>query len=156
TLPRLAAGIAAHVPLRDAPTVFALFVLAFVAATAAVAEAVSGRYIERRALRVACGLAVGLMPVLGAEAIGTAANLQFLGLYLAFWLLLAEPRRWWASAAMAAAVVLVVVSTPVAIVLAPLAVVRLVTMPRRACPSAVAVTFLAGLAAVGMYVVIVR
>jgi hypothetical protein len=157
TMPRLAAGLAAHLPLRAAPIVIAIFVLIVVGVTAAVAEAVSGRFIARRPLRVACGLAVGLVPVLGAEGIGSAANLQFVGLYLVFWLLLVEPQRASTSVAIAFAVVMVVASTPVTIVLVPLAVARLVTVRRdRGASRTGAVALLASVLLLGLYVVIAR
>jgi hypothetical protein len=122
TVPRTIAAIAALMPLRDAPAVFGIAVVVVVACVGAVAEHVSGRFIRRRWLRLVCGLSVGLLPVLGAEAIGSAANLQFLLVFMVFWLLLTRSEHVGVIAAICVVEVLVVLTSAVAVVLIPLAV----------------------------------
>ena len=144
TVPRAIAAVATLLPLRDAPAVFAVAVILVIVAVAGVAEQVSGRFIRRRWLRVLCGLSVGLLPVLGAEAIGSAANLQFLLVFMVFWLLLAQPRHPAAIAGICLVEVVVVFTSVVVAVLLPLALCRWAIERRRrtaAIPAALAGAF---------------
>ncbi|HEY1739212.1 MAG TPA: hypothetical protein VGI86_10900 [Acidimicrobiia bacterium] len=155
TVPRGIAAVATLLPLRDAPAVFGVAVVVVVLCVAAVAEQVSGRFIRRRWLRVVCGLSVGLLPVLGAEAIGSAANLQFLLVFMVFWLLLAQPRHPGAIAAICVVEVLVVLTSAVVAVLLPLALCRLV-VDRRGRSAAIPATLVGAIGVLLVYLAIAR
>ncbi len=131
TIPRLIAALASALPARIAPAVFAVCVLATLAAGTAFVEYQSGTYISRRWLRIGVALPVAFLPVLGQEAIGNAANLQFFLVFFAFWGLLCFPRRWPGIMACAAALMLISMTTLVVIVVVPVAIARLFVRRRR-------------------------
>ena len=130
-VPRLIAAIAAAFPVRDAAAVFAVCVLAIVAAGAAFVEIRSADYISRRWLRIGLGLSVAFLPVLREEVIGNAANIQFLLVFFGFWLLLWFPRRRVGAVAAAVALLLISLSTLLAVFLVPVALARLLVRHRR-------------------------
>ncbi len=131
TIPRIIASIAAAFPVRDAAAVFATLVLLTLATGAALVESRSGAYIVRRWLRVGVALSIALVPIIGEEAIGNVANLQFFLAFFAFWMLLWFPRHWVTIAASAVLLALISMSTLIIVFIVPVALARLLVRGRR-------------------------
>ncbi|XVV05144.1 hypothetical protein ACQPW3_07020 [Actinosynnema sp. CA-248983] len=121
-IPRLAAELVALLPLEWAAVGFALTAAIPRALVALITFAASAGYLRSTALRVALAALVIVLPVGNSEPLANISNLHWFLLYGLFWVLLwRNPPRLPALLF----VVLATLSTPMAFVLAPLAVLRL-------------------------------
>lgn len=138
TLPRLVAQLVALLPIEWAAAGFAIAAAMLRALVALIAFAGSQAYVRSAPLRFALAALVVVLPVGNSEPLNNMANLHWFLLYGAFWALL------WRNAPrvpVALFVFLVAVTSPLAFVLVPIALVRLL-LPRKEVP----ITFLVGLA----------
>ena len=126
--PRLVADLAALLPLALAAWVFTLGGALVVAAMALLAFHASGAYLHHTWTRVVLATSVVLVPVGGAEALNSTALAHFFLLYGAFWSLLWVPFSRLGRATATLVVTLATMSNPLTVVLAPLAVGRLIAV----------------------------
>ncbi|WP_112265535.1 hypothetical protein [Lentzea terrae] len=141
TVPRLVAQVVALLPIEWTAAAFAIAAAMLRALVALIAFAGSQAYIRSAPLRFALAALVIVLPVGNSEPLNNMANLHWFLLYGAFWALL------WRNAPrvpVALFVCLAALSSPLAFILVPIALVRLF-LPRKEVP----ITFLAGLAIQG-------
>lgn len=130
-VPRLAAEVAAALPLRFAPAVFAL--------TGAVSAALSGvaiwvaaaGHVRSGWIRAGLGAAVVLLPASVYEALNSAALAQWHLAAAAWWLALWRPRSAAGAAGAALWLAVTAASSPLALALAPVLLLRWVLL--RSC-----------------------
>jgi hypothetical protein len=127
-VPRVLAELAAALPLPVADAVLSGGAALVVAALALLVYRASAGHIRSPVIRAALSGAVILVPVGQAEVTNNAANLHWFLMFAAFWVLLWRPRHPLALATGALVVFLAGASDPLTILLAPLAVVRLVVL----------------------------
>ncbi|MGZ3148251.1 hypothetical protein ACVDFE_40990 [Lentzea chajnantorensis] len=135
-LPRLVAELVALLPLPWTAAGFAVAAAVLRAVVALVTFAASGAYLRSTALRFVLAALVVVVPAGNSETLNNMANLHWFLLYGVFWALL------WRTAPrvpVAVFVVLATLSSPLVLLLVPIALVRLF-LPRREVP----VVFLAG------------
>jgi hypothetical protein len=135
-LPRLSAELVAALPLGWAAVGFAVSAAVPRALVALITFAASAGYLRSTALRVALAALVIVLPVGNSEPLGNVSNLHWFLLYGLFWVLL------WRDAPRVPALVFVAVaalSSPLAFLLAPLALLRLLTHRDRVLPTTFAV-----------------
>ncbi|HEX7307255.1 hypothetical protein [Lentzea sp.] len=136
TVPRLVAELAALLPVEWTAAVFALAAAVLRTLVALIAFAGSRAYIESTPLRFALASLVIVLPAGNSEPLNNMTNLHWFLLYGAFWALL------WRNAPrvpVALFVLLAALSSPLAFVLLPVALLRM-SLPRREIP----VAFLVG------------
>jgi hypothetical protein len=124
TTPRFAAALVAALPLADAPVATAVLAAAITAALAVFVYRAAGAWIRSAEARALLAVAMVLLPVARAEVVGNLANLQWPLLFACFWALVGGDEGaigWsgWVVVALAA------LSSPVALLYAPLALVLL-------------------------------
>jgi hypothetical protein len=127
-VPRALAELAAALPLPVADAVLSGGAALVVAALALLVERASAGHIRSPIIRVALAGAVVLVPVGQAEVANNAANLHWFFMFAAFWVLLWRTRHPLALAAGALVVFLAGASDPLTLLLAPLAVARLLAL----------------------------
>jgi hypothetical protein len=127
-VPRVLAELAAALPLPVADAVLSGGAALVVAALALLVERASAGHIRSPVIRAALAGAVVLVPVGQAEVTNNAANLHWFFMFAAFWVLLWRTRHPLALAAGALVVFLAGASDPLTLLLAPLAVARLVAL----------------------------
>ncbi len=135
-LPRLVAELVALLPLEWAAAGFAVAAAVLRVVVALISFAASGAYLRSVPLRVALAALVVVLPAGNSEPLNNMANLHWFLLYGVFWALL------WRDAPrlpIAPFVFLAAVSSPLVLVLAPIALLRL-ALPRKEVP----IAFLAG------------
>ncbi|MFD9698404.1 hypothetical protein [Lentzea sp. NPDC059081] len=138
TVPRLVAELAAVLPIGWTAAVFALVAAALRALVALVVFAGSKAYFESTPMRFGLAALVIVLPAGNSEPLNNMANLHWFLLYGTFWALL------WRNAPrvpVASFVVLTALSSPLTLVLLPVALVRM-WLPRKEVP----IAFLAALA----------
>jgi hypothetical protein len=142
TLPRLVAELVALFPLEWTAAGFAVCAAMLRALVALITFAASGAYLRSTPLRFALAALVVVLPAGNSETVNNMANLHWFLLYGAFWALLWRngPR-----VPVALFVFLAAVSSPLVVLLAPIALARLF-LPRKEVP----ITFLAGLLVQGV------
>ncbi len=141
-IPRVGAAIAAALPIQWAAFVMATFAAVVTAAAAGFVEFVSGSQLQRRWVRIGLGLTIPLLTVLRVEVIDDMANLQFIVLFVCFWILLWLPRRWLGQIIGMLVLLAITFSTLLATFLVPLALLRLFLNGKR---RVLAATFLVGI-----------
>jgi hypothetical protein len=130
-LPRLVAEVASWLPLHLAGLVFSISA-ALVVGTASWSVWVFGRaHLPSPWLRGGLAAAVALVPAGGLEAADNVANSHWFLIFAAFWALIGRRRSAWGHVLPALIVMLAALSDPLAVVLLPLALGRLVLLPRR-------------------------
>ena len=145
-VPRVIAGIAALLPVRDAAAAMAVCSAAVIALIAAFVYAASSEVLESRSARLALAATVVVVPVSGHELLANATNLHFYLLFACFWALLWQADTAPALGARGIVVVATALSDPISALFLPLAIVAPVY---RRSPRALAVSalFLAALLA---------
>ncbi|KOX20445.1 hypothetical protein ADK67_29445 [Saccharothrix sp. NRRL B-16348] len=141
-LPRLVAELVALLPLEWTAAGFAVSAAVLRAVVALISFAASGAYLRSLPLRVALAALVVVLPAGNSEPLNNMANLHWFLLYGVFWALL------WRNAPRVPVtlfVFLAAVSSPLVLVLLPIALLRL-ALPRKELP----VAFLAGALAQGV------
>lgn len=142
--PRVAAQVAALVPVGDAAVVMALAgALASAIAAAAVVVATEG-HLPSLPARVGLGLAVALFPSAGYELAATVANSHWYLMAAAFCLVLWTPRSSLGTAVAGAGVFAAAMGDPLTLLMAPVVLARLLSGGRGS--RVVLVAFVAGIA----------
>ncbi|GAA1314833.1 hypothetical protein [Saccharothrix xinjiangensis] len=148
TIPRLAAELVSVLPLEHAAAAFAVLAAAPRALVALIVFAASAGHLRSLPVRFAHAALVVVLPVGNSEPLDNVTNLHWFLLYGVFWALLwrREPR---VPVAVVVFVVLATLSSPLAFLLAPVALLRLALWRDRALPTA----FLVAAAAQGVITV---
>jgi hypothetical protein len=127
-VPRMLAEIASHLPLQWAALVMSGGAVAIVALLALFVYRASATAIPLPSLRVALAGAMVLLPVANAEPLASAANLHWFFIFAAFWAFIWVPRGSIGRLVSAAIVGMAALSDPQTILLAPLAVARVLAI----------------------------
>lgn len=145
-LPRLIGAGAALLPLRDAAAAFAATSASVRVAIAWLTYRAAAGHLPSPGIRFLLAAAIVLLPTANFEALDDAANLHWFVLYALFWLLLWRgPNGWLGTGLAGVAAATGVASEPLALLLAPLALLRAWALPARY--RATAYGFAAGMAA---------
>lgn len=126
-LPRVLAAVAVVDPGRLAE-LLALLATGTAAALTLLVFAASRAHLPSPVVRAALVAAVVLLPVARVEVLANVANVQWYGLFACWWLLLWRPATRGGRLAVAAVVLLLVTSVPLALLLWPLALLRLAAL----------------------------
>jgi hypothetical protein len=129
-VPRLIGQAASAVPLTDAGVVFALAGAAIAAACALFIYHASAGHVRSRLLRAVLGAALVLLPVAPLEVADNGVNSPWYMMAALFWAVLWRPRSRAGMAVAALVAFATAASLPVAIVYAPLLVIRAIALPR--------------------------
>ena len=141
---RLAATVAAGLPLDLASIVFSLAWALVVALLAAFVFFASGEVLRSTALRLALSALVALVPAAGSELVGNATNIHFYLLYSGFWAFVWRADTTPALVARSAVVGATALGDPLTLIFAPLALWNVLTR-RGARDLVVPAVFVAGL-----------
>ncbi|MBT8223979.1 MAG: hypothetical protein HKP61_09205 [Dactylosporangium sp.] len=144
-LPRLAAEVLSYLPVAWWAAGLAVTAAVLRAAMAVLVYAATSGHVRSQTLRLAIAAAMIVLPAGNNEALNNLANLHWFVFFAAFWTLLWRPTYRWQSVVATLGLVLFVLTTPLGVLLAPLAAVRL-ALPRRR-DRAPAIAFFLGLAA---------
>jgi hypothetical protein len=144
-LPRLCAELLSYLPISWWAAGLAVAAALVRAAMAIGVYAATNGHLRSPVLRFVLAAAVIVLPAGNNEALDTLANLHWFTLFAAFWLLLWRPTNRWQSAVAALGSLLYVLTSPIGVLLSPLAAARL-TLPRRR-DRVPAIAFFVGLAA---------
>lgn len=125
TVPRVVAELMSVLPLTWAPAGFAVFAALSRTVIALVVFAASGGYLRSTPVRVALASLVVVLPAANSEALGNLENLHWFLLFGAFWALLWRPSARGANGLAVSLVLAAALSSPLAFLLLPLAVLRL-------------------------------
>jgi hypothetical protein len=136
--PRLVAQVVAQLPPSSWAIALAIAAIATTAATASLTFLVARWYIPQRAICALLGLSVALVPTIRTETINNVANQQFVLAFAAFWLFLAPPRKTARTILSSAALLIIGLSSPLAFVLIPLPIARVLRYGRQELPLLVA------------------
>lgn len=131
-VPRVIGAFAAAVPIREAPLATWLGVAAVVGWCAATIYVESEGWLATRPTRVLLALSVVLLPALGLEAIANSATLQYTLLFASLVALTGRSPTRWSSINRMTMVTVTALTTPLALMLAPIAALRVLRRrPRR-------------------------
>lgn len=145
-VPRLLAGLSLIGPPEWAAAVFSAAAAGVTGVLAVTIYRAASGHIVQWPLRALLAALVVLSPVAGDEVLNNLANLQWYLALAAFWMLLWQPSTGPARVWQGTGLGLAALSAPIAVVFTPLAVIRLLTAPRRARELAAPAIFLAGMA----------
>lgn len=123
-VPRTVAEVIARFPAAWWPALTSLLAATLVSVSAATVYVASGAQLHGRPLRVTLAALVVLLPSAGHESLNTLAYTHWYLLAAVFWVLLWRPATWWGTAWAGALVLVTGLSTPVLLLLAPLALLR--------------------------------
>jgi hypothetical protein len=155
TVSRVGGAIASLVPVRDAALAMWWWVAVVTAWMVATVMVSSRTWLRTWVSRIVVALALVLVPVLGQESIGNAANLQFSLLFVSLIVLIGAPAGRVERGNGGAVLVATGLTTPLAVALAPLALVRM--MRRRSWrPDALVVAWLLGVGAQWMLIAVTQ
>jgi len=129
-IPRLIGQGAAMVPLTDAGVVFAVAGAAIAAACALFIYHASAGHVRSRLLRAVLGATLVLLPVAPLEVADNGVNAPWYMMAALFWAVLWRPRSRAGMAVAALVAFATAASLPVAVVYAPLFVIRAIALPR--------------------------
>jgi len=137
-VPRLAAEVAAALPLRFAPAVFSLTGALSAAVSGVVIWVAAAGHVRSPWIRAALGAAVVLLPASAYETLNSAALAQWHLVAAAWWVALWRPRTRAGTAGAAVWLATTAASSPLALALAPVLFVRtlLLRSPRDRLPVA--------------------
>ncbi len=127
-VPRVAAEVAAALPLRLAPVVFALTGAVAAAASGVAVFVASAGHLRSRAVRAALGAAVVVLPASVYETLNSAALAQWHLAAAAWWVALWRPRGPAGTVGATAWLALAASSSPLALALAPVLAVRVLVL----------------------------
>jgi hypothetical protein len=122
-VPRLIAGIAAALPVKDAAAGMAVGSAAVVALIAGFVYLASAEVVRSRAARLGLAATVVLLPIPGSELLANATNLHFYLLFACFWALLWQSETAFGLGSRSAVVVATALSDPLSALFLPLAIV---------------------------------
>jgi hypothetical protein len=129
-LPRLIAQFVTFLPLRDASAAFAISGAVTASAAALFVFYVSAGHVRSGWLRALMAAAILLLPVAPLEIADSGVNTPWYLLFALFWAALWRPRTGRGRALAALIAFLAGASTPMALAIAPLLVLRMVALPR--------------------------
>jgi hypothetical protein len=129
-LPRLIAQIVSFLPLRDASAAFAIAGALVASASALFVFYASVGHVRSAWLRALLAAAVVLLPVAPLEIADSGVNTPWYLLFALFWAALWRPRHRSGIALAALIAFLAGASTPMALAIAPLLVLRVIALPR--------------------------
>jgi len=129
-VPRLIGQAASMVPLTDAAVVFAVAGGAIAAACALFTYHASAGHVRSRLLRALLGVALVLLPVAPLEIAGNGVNTPWYMMAALFWAVIWRPTSRAGMSVAALVAFATAASLPVAIIYAPLLVVRAIALPR--------------------------
>jgi hypothetical protein len=144
-LPRLSAEVVSHLPLAWWAAGLAVAAAVLRAALSVLVYSATTGHLRSRTLRLIVAAAVVVLPAGNNEALNNLANLHWFVFFAAFWTLLWRPSRGWQVVVATLVLPLMATTTPVGVLLAPIAVARLLLPQRRDRVPATAYLF--GLAA---------
>jgi hypothetical protein len=124
SVPRLASELVSQLPLSWAAAGLAISAAVLRAGLALLVFAASGGFLRSLPVRLALAALVVLAPVGNVEALNNLANFHWFALYGAFWMLLWRPASRWASGLAAVVVFVATTTSPLVLLLAPLALAR--------------------------------
>jgi len=127
-VPRLVAGLAQAVPVRDVPTVVALAGAVSLSALGCLVFHMARGHIASAVLRVLLVAAMVLLPVANFEMLDNLVNLPWWMFFATFWALLWRPQGRAGAAVAALFCALTAASEPLVVLLMPLAVARAVVV----------------------------
>ena len=131
-VPRVIGALASSVPVREAALTTWLGAAVVVGWCAATIYVESERLFATRPTRLLLALSIVLLPALGLEAIANSANLQYTLLFTALVALVGMSTNRWSSVNRVAIVAITALTTPLALLLAPVAALRVLrSRPRR-------------------------
>ena len=131
SLPRLAAELVSTLPLTWAAAGLAVAAALLRAGVALLVFTASGGFLRSLPVRLGLAALVVVAPVGNSETLDNLANFHWFALYGVFWLLLWRPASRWVCAMAAVLVFLAVTTSPLALLLAPLALARFALPGRR-------------------------
>lgn len=143
-LPRLFAELAVQLPIGWWAAGVAIAAAAVRAAVALLVFTAAAGHLPSRKLRAVLAAAIILLPSGNSEALNNLANLHWFVIFGAFWALLWRPTTRWQNCLSAVALLLAVTTSPLGMLLVPLAAARL-ALPRRR-DRVPALAFIVGLA----------
>jgi len=123
-VPRVIAVVASAFPLHWAATTTWVGVAVVVGWCAATITYESREWLNAPAARILLGLSIVLLPALGLEAIATSSELQYTLLYTSLVAIIGTSTKRWAEVNRVAIVAATALTTPLTLVLAPLAALR--------------------------------
>ncbi|MEV7988938.1 hypothetical protein [Micromonospora sp. NPDC085948] len=129
-LPRLSTELATHLPIGWWAAVVAIAAAVVRAAVALLVFTAASGHLPSRRLRAVLAAAVVLLPAGNSEALNNLANLHWFVIFGAFWALLWRPTTRWQNGLSAVALLLAALTSPLGMLLVPLAAARL-ALPRR-------------------------
>lgn len=144
-LPRLSAEFVVHLPMDWWAAGVAVTAAILRAMLATLVYSATQGHLHSRILRLIIAAAVVVLPAGNNETLNNLANLHWFVFFTAFWMLLWRPSRGWQIALVALVLPLMATTTPIGVLLAPVAVARL-ALPRRR-ERVPATAYLLGLAA---------
>jgi hypothetical protein len=128
TVPRLLGALAAIVPLEWAAALLSGSGALIVAGLALLVFRASAAHLRSTLARALLAATLIFLPVATAEVLDNVANLHWFLIYAAFWVLLWKTDRAWELAVGLVVVFLAGASDPLALLLAPVAVLRVVSL----------------------------
>ena len=128
TLPRLLAAVAVSLPLQWDSGFLSGASALIVAGLALLVFRASAAHLRSRLVRTVLAATLIFLPVGTAEVLDNVANLHWFLIYAAFWVLLWKPEQPWEIAAGAITVLLAGASDPLTVLLAPVAVLRILSV----------------------------
>jgi hypothetical protein len=140
-VPRLLAEPAAALPLEWSSKVLALAAAAVTVLCAFIVWRASQAHLPDPLLRGFLSAMVLLSPVVGFESLANVTNLQWMMFFAAFWLLLWHPGNLSVAVAAGVFLALTLASAPLALLLAPLAALRIREALRDRCEAAIVAGF---------------
>ncbi|MET8464023.1 hypothetical protein [Micromonospora zamorensis] len=143
-LPRLSAELAVQLPIGWWAAGVAIAAAVVRAAVALLVFTAAAGHLPSRKLRAVLAAAVILLPSGNSEGLNNLANLHWFVIFGAFWALLWRPTTRWQNGLSAVALLLAVTTSPLGMLLVPLAAARL-ALPRRR-DRVPALAFIVGLA----------
>lgn len=128
--PRLVAEIAALLPLAQASEAITLATNGIVALCALAVFVAARPHLRSPWIRALLAVSLALVPTAAFEALNNAANVQWYLLVASFWLLLWRPQTTLGTVSASLLLVATALSAPLSVLLAPLALARLVVAYR--------------------------
>lgn len=129
-VPRLVAEVVALLPLTLASRVLTTAADLIAALCALLVFVAAAPHVRSAWIRGALAAAVVLAPTAGFEVLNNMSNVQWYLLFASFWALLWRPRTGWGVLVVCVLLAATALSAPLAVLLAPLALARMLALPR--------------------------
>lgn len=129
-VPRIVAAVVVLFPVSLASALLTLFANLIAAVCAATIFVTSASHLRSVWIRGALAASIVLVPTGGVEAINNVSNVQWYLLFASFWILLDRPATRPGIVASGLFLAATALSSPLAVLLAPLAIARTLALPR--------------------------